>query len=102
MRIERVVRKEEDIPVIREVWEIEYDKGWENPEWVTIARGKTLEEAFAVVVEKGYKTHAEDKDLTTYRKSVHRTIDNIECNFVYDFYDKSFSYYTITHYYIFD
>ena len=102
MRIERIVRKEEEIPVVREMWEIKYDKGWDNPEWETIAQGKTLEEAFAVAIEKGYHPDAEEKDLTTYRKYVNRTIDNINCNFVYDFYDKRFGYYAITHYYIFD
>ena len=100
MKVERIIRKEEDLNVVREMWEINYDEGWEAPEWKTIARGETLEEAFAVATEKGYILNADNKDLTTYHKYEERTIDS-NVNYVYDCFDKSFGSYAITHYYFF-
>lgn len=99
MKIERIIRKEEDLNVVREMWEISYDKGWENSEWETIARRETLEEAFAVAAERGYILKASDKDLSTYRKFEERTIN--KANYVYDYFDKPFGIYAIKHYYIF-
>ena len=99
MKVERIIRKEEDLNVVREMWEINHDKGWEDPEWETIARRETLEEAFAVAAERGYILKASDKDLSTYHKFEERTIN--KANYVYDYFDKPFGIYTIKHYYIF-
>ena len=99
MKVERIICKEEDLNVVREMWEINHDKGWENSEWETIARRDTLEEAFAVATERGYTFSAIDKDLSTYRKFEERTIR--KANYVYDSFDKPFGRYTIKHYYIF-
>lgn len=99
MKITRIVEKVENLTPSREMWEINYDCGWECPEWKTIARRDTLEEAIAAAEEKGYKLHETEKDLSTYKKEEFRTMD-ADTNYVFDSYSRLLC--NIIHYYIFD
>lgn len=99
MKITRIIQKTENLTPSREMWEINYDCGWEFPEWRTVARRDTLEEAIAAAEEKGYKMNESDKDLTTYKKEEFRTLDEDE-NYVFDSYSRVL--WHIVHYYIFD
>ena len=99
MRVTRIIQKTENLTPSREMWELNHDCGWECPEWKTIARRDTLEEAIAVAEEKGYKMTESEKDLDTYKKEEFRTMDENE-NYVFDSYSRLL--WHIVHYYIFD
>ena len=99
MKVTRIIHKTENLTPSREMWELNCDCGWEVPEWRTVARRDTLEEAIAAAEEKGYKMNESDKDLTTYKKEEFRTMDEDE-NYVFDSYSRVL--WRIIHYYIFD
>lgn len=99
MKITKVIHKTENLTPSREMWEINYDNGWDCPEWKTVARRDTLEEAIAAAEEKGYKMNESDKDLTSYRKEEFHTMDEGD-SYVFDSYSRPLWY--IVHYYIFD
>ena len=99
MKITKVVHKTENLTPSREMWEIQYDSGWDCPEWKTLARRDTLEEAIAAAEEKGYRMDKFNRDLTSYRKEEFHTMDEDD-SYVFDSY--SLPLWHIIHYYLFD